>query len=128
MKATIISILAAGVLVAGAIVLTAGPSDSGTGPANTVSVVDGTQVIALTAKGRYSPSVSTARANIPTVLRMKTSGTFDCSSALVIPALGYSANLPPTGITDIKIPPQKAGATLRGMCAMGMYTFAIDFM
>ena len=58
---------------------------------------------------------------------MKTSGTFDCSSALVIPALGYRTNLPAQGVTDIEVPPQAAGTRLQGLCAMGMYSFVVNF-
>jgi hypothetical protein len=35
--------------------------------------------------------------------------------------------LPPSGITDIELPAQEAGATVQGVCAMGMYSFAINF-
>lgn len=96
-------------------------------PANNVSVVDGKQIITVNAKGSYSPKVTTAKANMPTVIKMNTQGTFDCTSALSIPGLGYRSNLPPSGETLIDVPPQKAGATIRGVCAMGMYSFSINF-
>ena len=95
--------------------------------ASNVSVVDDTQVIMLDAKGGYSPKVTMANANTPTVIRVRTNGTFDCSSALTIPSIGYSGNLPPSGETDITLAPQEAGATLDGICAMGMYSFQIRF-
>lgn len=95
--------------------------------ANNVSIVDGKQVIAITAKGGYSPRVTNAKAGIPTVIKMDTRGTFDCSSALAIPSIGYQKNLPPSGETTIELPPQKAGTNMRGLCAMGMYNFSINF-
>ena len=127
MKATAISIIAAGLLVGGAI-LFANSSDTPKSPqANNVSVVDGKQVIEIGAKGGYAPKVSVARAGVPTFLRVRTQGTFDCSSALTIPSIGYRANLPPSGITEIEVPAQKTGATLQGLCAMGMFNFQVRF-
>ncbi len=92
-----------------------------------VSVVDGKQVIQIDAKGGYAPRNTVAKANMPTTLNVQTSGTFDCSSALVIPSIKYRANLPPSGVTPIEIPPQPAGSTLKGVCSMGMYSFAVNF-
>ena len=46
--------------------------------------MDGIQYVDISAKGGYSPRVVTAKVSVPTVLRMKTSGTFDCSASLVI--------------------------------------------
>jgi plastocyanin domain-containing protein len=64
---------------------------------------------------------------MPTILKMDTQGTFDCSSSLTIPALGIMKALPPSGETEIEIPPQNAGTTMHGLCAMGMYNFAVNF-
>ena len=94
---------------------------------NNVSMVDGKQIITINAKGGYSPKITTAQAGIPTVIVMTTKGTFDCASALTIASVGYRGNLPPSGVTRIDIPPQEAGAKLQGLCAMGMYNFAINF-
>ncbi|MBI3335091.1 MAG: hypothetical protein HY001_01160 [Candidatus Portnoybacteria bacterium] len=128
MKATSISIIVAGLLIGGAILLvSSGKTSEGNTKADNVSVVDGKQIIEIGAKGGYAPKVSTARANIPTILRIQTRGTFDCSSALTIPSIGYRANLPPSGITEIEVPAQKSGATLQGLCAMGMYNFKVQF-
>ena len=128
-KTTAISILVATVLIGGAIMLSGGGKDSNTNTSATdnVSVVDGKQIITINAKGGYSPKVTTAKAGMPTVIKMDTQGTFDCSSALTIPSLGYRNNLPPSGETAIDVPPQKAGTTMRGLCAMGMYNFAVNF-
>jgi len=130
MKAGIISLIVAAILLGGAVLLVGGRSTQIPGPeeaASNVSVVDDTQVIMLDAKGGYSPKVTMANANTPTVIRVRTNGTFDCSSALTIPSIGYSGNLPPSGETDITLAPQEAGATLDGLCAMGMYSFQIRF-
>lgn len=92
-----------------------------------VSIIGGQQIIEINAKGGYLPRATTAQAGIPTVIKMKTKNTFDCSSAVIIPALGYRNNLPPSGETLINVPSQKAGTVLQGMCAMGMYGFRIKF-
>lgn len=92
-----------------------------------VSSIEGKQIIDISAKGGYAPRMTVAKANVPTILRVKTSATFDCSSALRIPTLNYSQNLPPTGTTDIEVPAQVAGTTLKGLCSMGMYNFSIAF-
>jgi plastocyanin domain-containing protein len=60
-------------------------------------------------------------------IKMETEGTFDCSSAISIPSLGYRANLPASGETSIDVPAQQAGTNMRGLCAMGMYNFQIQF-
>ena len=120
-----ISILIASLLIVG-VILFAG-ENSGDNAGNNVSIVDGKQIIEIDAKGGYSPKKTTAKADIPTVLKIKTSGTFDCSSTLVIPSLGYRKNLPPSGEILVDIPLQKAGSAIQGMCAMGMYNFTLDF-
>lgn len=127
MKSTIISILAAGVLIGGAIVLS--HSGSSTAPqiaANNVSVVDGKQIIEIHAKGGYQPRTSVAKAAMPTILRFETNGTFDCSSSIRIPSLGISKVLPQTGTTDVDLGLAQAG-TLQGTCGMGMYSFDVQF-
>lgn len=91
------------------------------------TVVDGKQTIEITARGGYSPRSITAQANMPTVLKVKTFGTFDCSAALAIPSIGYQKFLPASGETLIEISPQKPGTTLTGVCGMGMYNFSIKF-
>ena len=127
-KTTVISVLVAVILIGGAVMFSGGNNSSTEGgAANNVSIVDGKQIITVNAKGGYSPRVTTAKADMPTVFKVETQGTFDCSSALVIPSLGYRSNLPPSGETLIDVPPQKAGTTMRGLCAMGMYNFAVSF-
>ena len=93
----------------------------------TATIVDGVQIIDITAKGGYSPRVVSAKAGVPTVLRVNTNGTFDCSSSLVIPKLSYQKFLPPSGVEEILIPAEKAEGTMQGLCSMGMYNFQIRF-
>ncbi|MDD2935392.1 MAG: cupredoxin domain-containing protein [Candidatus Pacebacteria bacterium] len=92
-----------------------------------VSVVDGKQIITIDARGGYFPQVTIAKADMPTIIKMATKSTFDCSSALVIPDLNYQKNLPPTAVTEIEVPPQKAGEEIQGLCSMGMYSVIIEF-
>ena len=127
MKATIISIIAAVILIGGTFMLTRG---GGATPqianANNVSIVDGKQIIEISAKGGYQPRKSIAKAGIPTIIRFDTKGTFDCSSSVRIPSMNISKNLPQTGSTDIDIGSQEI-ATLQGTCGMGMYPFEVEF-
>lgn len=128
MKTTAIAIIVAAALIGGAIMF-AGKSSSTadtSGSVNNVSVVDGKQVIEITAKGGYSPKRTIAKAGIPTVLRMETNGTFDCSSVVRVPSLGLFKNLPPSGSTDIDVGTPQA-QLLKVVCGMGMYSFQIDF-
>jgi len=123
-KTITISIIAAAVLIGGAIMFS---SKTPLQTADSVSVVGEKQVITITAKGGYFPKTITAKAGIPTIIKVKTNGTFDCSSALIIPSIGYRNNLPPSGETLIDVPAQSVGISIRGLCAMGMYSFTINF-
>ena len=102
------------------------PSVASEPAANNVSIVDGQQIVDITAKGGYTPRTSSAKAGIQTILRFHTSGTFDCSSYIRIPSMGLSKNLPSTGTTDVVVADPKAGP-LVGMCGMGMYPFQVNF-
>ncbi|MCA9355197.1 hypothetical protein KC865_01440 [Candidatus Kaiserbacteria bacterium] len=90
-------------------------------------VEDGVQYIDITARGGYFPRVTKAKAGVETVIRVRTEGTYDCSSALVIPDIGYQSYLKQTGVEEIKIPLEKTKGKLRGMCSMAMYQFEVDF-
>ena len=125
---TALSILIAGVFIGGAVMLTRGNGNQNSAPSvNNVSVDGDKQIVEIVARGGYSPKVSLAKADVPTILRMHTQGSFDCSSAVAIPSIGYQANLPPSGVTDVIIPAQKSGTVLHGLCAMGMYHFQVQF-
>lgn len=135
MKSTPISIIIAGLIIAGAIMFlknignssqTANENNNQIVNQNNVSVIDGKQIIEIKAKGGYSPSRSFAKAGLPTILRFDTSGTFDCSASIRIPSKDISQLLPQTGITDIDLGTTTLG-TLNGTCGMGMYPFSVEF-
>lgn len=130
-KGIIIALVIVVLMIGGIFMLSRGgtskvPATSTSGQTN-VSITDGKQVIQIKAKGGYSPRITVAKANMPTVIQVQTNGTFDCSTALTVPAIGYRAMLPSSGITPIEIPPQQPGTTIKGVCSMGMYSFAINF-
>lgn len=127
MKPIHLSLIITTVLVGGAFILTLNkPSVSNEPVANNVTIVDGQQIIDITAKGGYIPRTTTAKAGIPTILRFHTTGTFDCSSYIRIPSMGVARSLPSTGTTDVVVTDPKAGL-LNGMCGMGMYPFQVNF-
>jgi len=90
-------------------------------------VENGRQVISIMARGGYSPGDSFAPANVPSIIRVVTKSTFDCSRALVLPSLNVQKILPATGTIDFEIPAQKQGVQFYGICSMGMYSFRITF-
>jgi plastocyanin domain-containing protein len=98
----------------------------GQGSSN-VSVFDGKQYIDILAKGGYAPRTTVAKAGMETVLRVKTQGTFDCSSSLTIPKLNYQKNLAPSASEEILVKANDAVGTLQGVCSMGMYSFKVVF-
>ena len=91
-----------------------------------VEIRDGVQYVTINARGGYSPKVSTAQADIPTKLVVKTNGTYDCSAALVIRSIGYQKILTQTGEEVIDLGSPQTGK-LQGLCSMGMYSFAVNF-
>jgi sulfite exporter TauE/SafE len=102
-----------------------------TQPADVISsnvMMEGSkQIVLISVRGGYSPRISTAKAGVPTIFRMRTSGSFDCSSSVAIPNLKIWKNLALSGDTDIEIPAQVAGTRLEAMCSMGMYRFDVNF-
>lgn len=88
----------------------------------------GKQILELKAKGGYSPSTITAKADTESLLKIKTQNTYDCSNFIRIPDLNFSKTLPATGETVVAIPSQKSGSQIRGTCGMGMYSFVIKFI
>lgn len=91
-----------------------------------VEIKDGVQYITVNARGGYSPRETTAQANMPTKLIVKTNGTYDCSSALSLRSIGYQKMLPSTGEEVIDLGNPQEGI-FRGLCSMGMYGFNINF-
>lgn len=134
MKNTITSIIIAALLIGGAIIVSKKSPTSGVGRVNdnivinknNVSIVDGKQIVEITARGGYQPRKSVAKAGIPTIVRFDTNNTFDCSSSVRIPSMNISRSLPLSGETDIDIGTQPI-SLLQGSCGMGMYPFEIEF-
>lgn len=128
-KTALIIITVALVIGIGIVFLGQSKNNSGTGGselAQNVEIRDGVQYVTINARGGYSPRVSTAQADIPTKLIVKTNGTYDCSAALVIRSIGYQKILPNTGEEIIDLGTPQSG-TLQGLCSMGMYNFAVNF-
>lgn len=127
MKTTIASIIVSILIIGGALLYANKSSSTTTNtPVDNVSVVDGKQIIEINVKGGYQPRKNVATAGIPTIIRFDTNGTYDCSIAVRIPSLNIAKNIPPVGSTDIDVGTPKVGI-LRGMCAMGMYSFEVEF-
>jgi plastocyanin domain-containing protein len=128
MKSVLLGMLIAVIAIGGGIFLFSRAGSQPAAPAGSnVAVVEGKQVVTINAKGGYAPRVTVAKAGMATDLKIVTRGTFDCSSALTIPSIGYRTNLPPSGETVVEVPPQKTGTKLQGVCSMGMYNFSIAF-
>ena len=127
-KNIITAIIVSVILIAFALIITnkSNQTTSQKVPVNNVSIVNNVQIIELQAKGGYTPRTSKALAGIPTILRINTNGTFDCSSSVRIPTMNIFKNLPQSGTTDIDLGTQKVGK-LQGTCGMGMYPFEINF-
>lgn len=97
-----------------------------TEPVQNVEIKDGVQYVTINARGGYSPKLSSAQANIPTKLIVKTNGTYDCSLSLVIRSIGYQKILSQTGEEVIDLGTPQVGK-LQGLCSMGMYNFIVNF-
>lgn len=93
---------------------------------NNVKIENGKQIIEITAKGGYRPEHSIAKAGISSILRIDTSGTYDCTAIIEIPSMHLTKNLPLIGTTDIDLGIQDKG-TLYGTCGAGLYPFEIEF-
>ena len=118
-------------LVIGLGIIFLGGSQNDTESASTqsgqnIEIRDGVQYITIDAEGGYSPRISSAQADVPTKLIVRTNGTYDCSSALVIRSIGYQKILPQTGVEVIDLGTPESG-TIQGLCSVGMYNFTIDF-
>ncbi len=90
-----------------------------------VTMTNGQQIVQIKVKGGYQPQTSEIKADVPTILRFETNGTFDCTSTIRIPSLGISQHLPPSGITDVALGTLPVGV-VQGTCGMGMYRFVLN--
>lgn len=125
-----LSIVSLGLIIGIGVIFVSGSGRSETAslqPGHNIEIRDGIQYITIEAKGGYSPHVTSAQSGIPTKLIVRTNGTYDCSSALVIRSIGYEKMLPQTGEEIIDVGIKEAGTTLQGSCSMGMYNFSVDF-
>ncbi|MDP9403386.1 MAG: sulfite exporter TauE/SafE family protein [Actinomycetota bacterium] len=101
------------------------PADVATAPAATVSA-DGVQRLVIEARDTsFSPRLTRAKAGVPTVLTVRTSGTQGCTRGFVIPSADIQRVLPETGDTEIDVGRLEPG-TLRYTCSMGMYGGTIE--
>ena len=86
------------------------------------------QIVEVTARsGGYSPRKLEAKADVPTILVMKSEGAYGCERAFYIPDLNISEILPENGQTQFDLGIQAKGTKLLGVCGMGMYYFQIFF-
>jgi plastocyanin domain-containing protein len=126
-----VALIVGALIVLGALFISKERGDSvqlqSSGNAENVYMSGGEQIIDITVKGGYFPKISSAKAGTPTTLRFNTRGTFDCSSAVVIPSLNYRTNLSSSGTTEVEVPAQEPGTKLKGLCSMGMYSFTVNF-
>ena len=110
----------------GTLIFSQSKSSTDTKSVQNIEMREGVQYVTILAKEGYSPSVTNAASNIPTKLIIKTSGTYDCSSALIIRSIDYRKTLSQTGEEVIDLGTPQTG-TLQGLCSMGMYNFSINF-
>ena len=96
--------------------------------AENVYLEDGMQIIEVRAKGGYKPLLTSAKSTLPTILRMVTNDTFDCSSSVIIPVLQLRKRLPLSGSTDIRLPTIPENTQFTVYCGMGMYSFNLQFV
>ncbi|MBM3706649.1 MAG: hypothetical protein FJW66_09015 [Actinobacteria bacterium] len=85
-----------------------------------------TIVVTATTEG-YSPEKINAKAGQPTILVMQSVDAYGCERAFVIPQLKIYKILPENGNTAFDLGVQEKGASIVGVCSMGMYYFEIFF-
>ena len=103
------------------------PKETAVGSTANVRDKNGTQIVEILAKGGYSPRITVAKADVPTVIRVHTDKSYDCSVALTVPKLRFRKFLGPKDTVDVPVPADRASGTLRGLCSMGMYSFEVQF-
>lgn len=133
MKSIIIAIIIGAIIIGGTILFSSFSRNSQNSPDNNIDnqvqnvvLENGKQIINVKAKGGYFPKITSAQAGVPTVLRINTDNTFDCSSFVRIPSLGVSKALPRSGATDFDLSSPAPGI-LAVTCGMGMYSFQVNF-
>lgn len=100
------------------------PAPAAADPA-TVSVVDGKQVVVITARtGSYSPAVVEARSGVSTTLVVRSDQAQGCVRSFIIPSRDVDEVLPVVGETRVELGVLQAGR-IDYSCGMGMYTGTI---
>ena len=79
----------------------------------------GVQRVGVTVRGGYSPDVIRVRQGVPLELVFDRQETGDCTSRVVFPDLGVSAELPAFTRTVVRLNPQRAGS-FGFACGMNM--------
>nr|WP_237534618.1 sulfite exporter TauE/SafE family protein [Streptomyces sp. SID3343] len=74
----------------------------------------------------YHPARALARADVPTVLILRTRDTSGCTRGFVLPARGVQRVLPVSGETRIDLGTPHVG-TITWTCSMGMYGGRVEF-
>jgi len=88
---------------------------------------DGVQRVTVrVADAGYHPAHALARAGVPTVLVLRTSGTTGCTRGFVLPSSGVQRVLPVSGETRIDLGTPRPG-TITWTCSMGMYGGRVEF-
>ncbi|OGG00576.1 hypothetical protein A2Y99_02580 [Candidatus Gottesmanbacteria bacterium RBG_13_37_7] len=93
----------------------------------TTTTSDTKQIIEVTVKGGYYPQEIKAKAEVSTILRLKSVGAIGCERTLIFPQFNISNILPEYGITDFNLDTRNKGAEIIGVCSMEMYYFKITF-
>ncbi len=78
-------------------------------PAAEAAEADGVQVIRIRVRGGYTPSRIHARPGVPVRLVFDRQESGDCTSRVVFPDLGISADLPAFAETTVELPAQTSG-------------------
>ena len=79
-------------------------------PSAEAQVADGVQEVRVKVSGGYSPNRVRVRAGVPVRLTFDRQESGDCTSRVVFPDLGVSADLPAFAQTTVDLPPVAAGS------------------
>lgn len=94
---------------------------------NPVVIEGEKQIVNIIARSGYSPREVSAKAGVPTILKITSDNAYGCERAFTIPSLDIERTLPINGEETFDIGTFKAGDSLFASCSMGMYTFEINF-
>lgn len=104
-----------------------GSSNSGQSNTPTAQIVDGKQIVKMTASGyTYTPNRFTVVEGVPVEWQIDGGNAAGCGKVIVMPTLGISKYLSPEGITTITFTPTQTG-DIPFNCSMGMMTRGSGF-